>query len=106
MISITEVDLGKTLKQLEKSPQTFLALGCQPENSTALLAFDTGFASSVIDLILTGKGEEINVPRKLSPIENTIHRISRRKYFSGNQRLGRAKYFVSAIGRKRTGFDF
>jgi flagellar motor switch/type III secretory pathway protein FliN len=72
MISITEVDLGKTLKQLKKSPQTFLALGCQPENSTALLAFDTGFASSVIDLILTGKGEEIKLPRKLSPIENTI----------------------------------
>lgn len=72
MISITEVDLGKTLNQLEKSPQTFLALGCQPENSTALLAFDTGFASSVIDLILTGKGERVNLPGKLSPIENTI----------------------------------
>ncbi|CAN5695830.1 hypothetical protein BH20ACI4_BH20ACI4_11500 [soil metagenome] len=72
MISITEVDLVKTLKQFKRSPQTFLALGCQPENSTALLAFDTGFASSVIDLILIGKGEETNVPRKLSPIENTI----------------------------------
>ncbi|MEO6587877.1 MAG: FliM/FliN family flagellar motor switch protein [Pyrinomonadaceae bacterium] len=72
MLSITEVDLGKTLKQFGKSPQTFLALGCQPENSTALLAFDTGFASSVIDLILSGKGDELKVPRKLSPIENTI----------------------------------
>lgn len=71
-ISITEVDLEKTLKQLEKSPQTFLALGCQPENSTALLAFDTGFAASVIDLILSGKTEEANLKRKLSPIENTI----------------------------------
>ena len=72
MLSITEVDLVKTLKQFGKSPQTFLALGCQPENSTALLAFDTGFASSVIDLILSGKGDELKVPRKLSPIENTI----------------------------------
>ena len=72
MISITEVDLVKTQKQFARSPQTFLALGCQPENSTALIAFDTGFASSVIDLILSGKGEELKIPRKLSPIENTI----------------------------------
>jgi len=72
MLSITEIDLPKTLKQLEKSPQTFLSLGCQPENSTALVAFDTGFASFVIDLILTGKNENSNVPRKLSPIENTV----------------------------------
>ena len=72
MISITEVDLVKTQKQFARSPQTFLALGCQPENSTALIAFDTGFALSVIDLILSGKGEELKIPRKLSPIENTI----------------------------------
>lgn len=72
MISITEVDFTKTLKQFKRSPQTFLGLGCQPENSTAMIAFDTGFASSVIDLILSGKGDELKVPRKLSPIENTI----------------------------------
>ncbi len=72
MISITEVDLAATLEQLEKSPQTFLALGCQPENSTALMAFDAGFALSVIDLILSGKGDETNAPRRLSPVENTI----------------------------------
>ncbi len=72
MLSITEVDLGKTLKQFGKSPQTFLAVGCQPQNSTALLAFDTGFASSVIDLILSGKGDELKIPRRLSPIEDTI----------------------------------
>lgn len=72
MLSITEVDLPKTLKQFEKSPQTFLMLGCQPENSTALIAFDTGFASSVIDLILSGNIENSNIPRRLSPIENTI----------------------------------
>ena len=72
MLSITEVDLPKTLKQFEKSPQTFLSLGCQPDNSTALIALDTGFASSVIDLILSGKSENSNVPRELSPIENTI----------------------------------
>ena len=72
MLSITEVDLQKTLKQFEKSPQTFLMIGCQPENSTALIASDTGFASSVIDLILSGKSENSNVPRRLSPIENTI----------------------------------
>lgn len=72
MLSVTEVDLSKTLKQLEKSPQTFLMIGCQPENHTALIAFDTGFASSMIDLILSGKNENANIPRKLSPIENTI----------------------------------
>lgn len=72
MISITEVDLNGTIKQLEKSPQTFFALGCQPENSTALIAFDTGFASSVIDLILSGKNEENNAPCRLSPVENTV----------------------------------
>ena len=72
MIAITEVDLIKTLGQFARSPQTFLALGCQPENSTALIAFDTGFVLSVIDLILSGKGEELKIPRKLSPIENTI----------------------------------
>lgn len=72
MLSITEIDLPKTLKQLEKSPQTFLSLGCQPDNSTAIVAFDTGFASFVIDLVLTGKNENSNVPRKLSPIENTV----------------------------------
>lgn len=72
MLSVTEVDLPKTLKQLEKSPQTFLTIGCQPENHTALIAFDTGFASSMIDLILSGKNENVNVPRNLSPIENTI----------------------------------
>ncbi len=72
MLSITEVDLQKTLGQFVKSPQTFLSLGCQTDNSTALLAFDTGFASSVIDLILSGKGDELKIPRKLSPIENTI----------------------------------
>lgn len=72
MLSITEVDLPKTLKQFEKSPQTFLLIGCQPENSTSLIAFDTGFASSVIDLILGGNIENPNIPRELSPIENTI----------------------------------
>lgn len=72
MLSVTETDLSKTLKQLEKSPQTFLMIGCQPENHTALIAFDTGFSSSVIDLILSGKHDNENVQRKLSPIENTI----------------------------------
>lgn len=72
MISITEVDLRQALGQLEKSPQTFLALGTRPGGATALVAFDTGFASSVIDLVLTGKAERQTVPRGLSPIENAI----------------------------------
>lgn len=98
LISITEVNLPQTLGQLEKSPQTFLALGCQPDNSTALIAFDTGFASSVIDLILSGKGEALNVPRRLSAIENTIIEFLAGNILTGiNEWLGQNIFCLQSV---------
>ena len=72
LISMTEVNLSDTVGQIQKSPQTFLQIGCQPAGATCLIALETGFALSAIDLILTGKVGEPGVPRDLSLIEKTI----------------------------------
>lgn len=72
IISVDEVNLKNAVEQTAKSPQIFLDLACQPENSAAVIAFNTNFASSVIDLILGGQGVDLANPRNLSPIEYTI----------------------------------
>ena len=72
VISVTETNLGEAIHQISKSPQIFLLLGCQPENSPAIIAMNTDFASTVIDLVLGGKGADFQNQRNLSPIEQTI----------------------------------
>lgn len=72
VISVDEVNLSGALSQAAKSPQIFLTLACQPENASAVIAFNTSFASSVINLILGGQSAEFANPRNLSPIEYTI----------------------------------
>lgn len=72
IISVDEINLNSAIQQTAKSPQIFLTLACQPDNSQAVIALNTSFASSVIDLILGGQGTDLANPRNLSPIEYTI----------------------------------
>lgn len=72
IISVAETNLSESVKKLAKSPQVFFTVECQPDNSSALFAVNTDFASAIIDLILGGQGEEFSDPRELSPIENAI----------------------------------
>jgi flagellar motor switch protein FliM len=72
VISVTETNLSEAIHQISKSPQIFLTLGSQPENSPAMIALNTDFASTVIDLVLGGKGADFQNQRNLSPIEQTI----------------------------------
>lgn len=72
IISVSEVQLNEALDRISRSPQIFFTLGCQPENSSAVIAMNSEFASAVIDLILGGRGEEIASSRSLSQIENAI----------------------------------
>lgn len=98
MISITEVNLNKIIKELDKSPQTFLTLGCLPANATALIAFDTGFASSVIDLILSGKGEKSSASRRLSPVEKTIIEFLAGNVLTGiNDWVGQNLFYLQSV---------
>lgn len=72
VISVDEVNLNNAVEQSAKSPQIFLNLACQPENSSAVISLNTSFASTIIDLILGGQGADSANPRSLSPIEFTI----------------------------------
>lgn len=72
VISVSEINLRESVNKLRKSPKAFFRLECQPENSSALLAINTAFASSVIDLILGGQGGEYADSLDLSPIESAI----------------------------------
>lgn len=69
---VAESNLNEALGKLKKSPKVFFTLASQPNNSTAVIAINTDFAASIIDLILGGKGWQLDPLRSLSPIENAI----------------------------------
>jgi flagellar motor switch protein FliM len=72
VISVVETNIVSAANQLIEASPLFLKLACRPENSPALIALNTEFARSIIDLILGGKGLELGNPRSLSAIENAI----------------------------------
>ncbi|HQU85212.1 MAG TPA: FliM/FliN family flagellar motor switch protein [Pyrinomonadaceae bacterium] len=72
VISVDEVNLNNAIEQTAKSPQVFIDLACQPENTSAVIALNTSFVSTIIDLILGGQGADSANSRSLSPIEFTI----------------------------------
>lgn len=72
IISIAEINLGEAINKISKSPQVLINLTAKPSNSNAVIALDTEFATSIIDLILGGKGSEIFRPKGLSTIEKSI----------------------------------
>lgn len=72
IISTEEVNLNETVNTLAKTSQTFLQIGCQPENTSVLMVLNNEFAKALIDLILGGKGAETGKLKELSPIEKTI----------------------------------
>lgn len=72
IISTTETNLNEAIGKIKNSPKVFFTVASQPKNITAVIAVNTDFASSIIDLILGGKGSQLNHLQGLSPIEKAI----------------------------------
>lgn len=72
LISITEVNLAEAVREAAKAPHVFLALGCLPDNSRALIAINGDFAASIINSVLIDDGTTVFAIRELSAIERTI----------------------------------
>ena len=72
IISVAESNLNEAVGKIKNSPKVFSTLASQPNNVAAVIAVNTEFASSIIDLILGGKGAESVHLRGLSPIEKAI----------------------------------
>ena len=72
IISVAETNLNEAVGKINNSPKVFFNLISQPTNATAVIAVNTEFAASIIDLILGGKGAETFHLRGLSPIEKAI----------------------------------
>jgi flagellar motor switch/type III secretory pathway protein FliN len=72
VISVAEVNLTETIQEAAKAPHVFLNLGCQPDNSRALIAINADFAASIINSVLIDDGTTVFAVRELSAIERTI----------------------------------
>lgn len=72
LISVAEVNLAEALDEASKAPHVFLTLGCQPDNSRALIAINGDFAASIINSVLIDDGTTVFAIRELSAIERTI----------------------------------
>lgn len=72
IISNRETNLNEALKSIKSSPKIYFTVSCQPTDDILLIALNSDFASSIIDLILGGKGTSIPFSRKISPIERSI----------------------------------
>jgi len=71
-VSVTEVNLSEAVGAAAKAPHVFLTLGCQPDNSRALVAINGDFAASIINAVLIDDGTTVFAIRELSAIERTI----------------------------------
>lgn len=71
-ISVTEVNLAEAVRTAAKAPHIFLNVGCQPDNSRALIAINADFAASIINSVLIDDGTTVFAARELSAIERTI----------------------------------
>ncbi|HEX8368791.1 MAG TPA: FliM/FliN family flagellar motor switch protein [Pyrinomonadaceae bacterium] len=72
VISAAEVNLAEAVREAAKAPHVFLTLGCQPDNSRALIAINADFAASIINSVLIDDGTTVFAIRELSAIERTI----------------------------------
>lgn len=72
VISVAEVNLTEAVQRAAKAPHVFLNLGCQPDNSRALIAINADFAASIINSVLIDDGTTVFAVRELSAIERTI----------------------------------
>ncbi|HEX8738372.1 MAG TPA: FliM/FliN family flagellar motor switch protein [Pyrinomonadaceae bacterium] len=72
VISIEEVNLADAVGNAAKAPHVFLTLGCQPDNSRALIAINGDFAASIINSVLIDDGTTVFAIRELSAIERAI----------------------------------
>ena len=72
VISLAEANLAETVLESAKAPHVFLTLGCQPDNSRALIAINADFAASIINSVLIDDGTTVFAVRELSAIERTI----------------------------------
>lgn len=72
VISNSETNFNEALKSIKSSPKVYFTVSCQPTNDILLIALNSDFASSIIDLMLGGKGTSIPFSRKISQIEKSI----------------------------------
>lgn len=72
VLSISEVNLSRSIQNFSKSPQVFLEIRSEANSPYALIVINAQFASVLIDLILGGKGKSPETLRELSPVEQTI----------------------------------
>lgn len=97
-VSVTEINLNEAVSRLSETSQIFLTIGCQPGNSSAIVALNNGFARTLIDSMLGGQGSEFGNPHKLSPIETTIVEFLAANVLSAvNDFLGDALLILQAV---------
>jgi flagellar motor switch/type III secretory pathway protein FliN len=72
VLSVAETNLPEAVSRAAKAPHVFLTLGCQPDNSRALIAINADFAASIINSVLIDDGTTVFAVRELSAIERTI----------------------------------